>query len=344
MGSVASEAARAAVLDVLRGRGAGPLHELEGGASTRTFFRTHLAGRNVIAMHVPGGTQELGQRVEDERRWPFLEVQELLRARGVRVPELIVEACDQGVLLVEDLGDDTLATYLEKDPSSRTILYQTAIKDLANAQRALSDLPGGCIVKQRMFDYELLRSEIHHFLEWGLEARGIQLSRTDRAIFDAATDFIAKSIADWPRGFVHRDYQSRNLMVTRAAGGPLRLTWIDFQDAMLGPRTYDLVALLSDSYQEFSSEFVGERLDEYAAHLGLDDEERAEVGFEFDLVTVQRKLKDAGRFVFIDRVNKNPSFLKFVEPTIQKALGALGRLEHLAELRAMHDLLRRVTA
>ena len=104
---------------------------------------------------------------------------------------------------------------------------------------------------------------------------------------------------------MHRDYQSRNLMVRAGEA----LCWIDFQDALLGPRVYDLVALLNDSYQVFDRAFVEARLDDYARARGLDAAERAALGREFDLVTVQRKLKDAGRFVFIDRVKQNPSFL-----------------------------------
>ena len=131
-------------------------------------------------------------------------------------------------------------------------------------------------------------------------------------------------------------------MVTRDGANELLLTWIDFQDAMLGPRVYDLVALLTDSYQTFSREFIEQRLDEYAAHLGLDSEGRRQVGWEFDIVTVQRKLKDAGRFVFIDRVNKNPNFLQFVAPTIQKARLAISRSSECSELRRLGELLDRV--
>src|SRR6185295_3031628 len=105
--------------------------------------------------------------------------------------------------------------------------------------------------------------------EWALEARGVRLSIHDRRIFQHSAEHLARTIASWPRGFVHRDYQSRNLMVVRDAQGHLGLGWIDFQDAMLGPRIYDLVALLSDSYQEFDADFIEERLDEYAEHSGL---------------------------------------------------------------------------
>ena len=121
-----------------------------------------------------------------------------------------------------------------------------------------------------------------------------------------------------------------------------RLCWIDFQDALLGPRVYDLVALLSDSYQVFDRPFVEARLDDYAGARGLDAVERVALGREFDRVTVQRKLKDAGRFVFIDRVKGNPSFLPFVEPTIAKVRASLARLTDDADMRDLAALLDRV--
>ena len=315
--------------------------ELQGGASTRRFFRVQLAQGTAIAMHVPGQSQEIAKVVDHGRRWPFLEVRDLLAERGVRVPDIVHEACAEGVLLVEDLGDHTLANFLAEFPEQRELLYPIAVRDLARAQRALLELPKDSIVRARSFDYDLLFWEVEHFREWGLEAQGIELNTADRAIFDRAADFLARTISSWPRGFVHRDYQSRNLMVRRAPDGP-HLTWIDFQDALLGPRVYDLVALLTDSYQSFSRDFVEARLDEYAEHLGLDQHERRQVGEEFDTITVQRKLKDAGRFVFIDRVNKNPDFLRFVEPTLAKVRAGLARLTHHPELTELHALLDRV--
>jgi aminoglycoside/choline kinase family phosphotransferase len=196
-------------------------------------------------------------------------------------------------------------------------------------------------VRERAFDEELLRLEVEHFREWALEARGVQLSAPERAVFDRATRWLATSIAAWPRGFVHRDYQSRNLMVVPSERGELELGWVDFQDAMLGPRVYDLVALLSDSYQSFSPEFVERRLDEFAQHLMLEPQ-RALLGREFRLVTVQRKLKDAGRFVFFDRKQGNSSFLCFVEPTIRKAQRALDDLLDEPALADLSALLERL--
>jgi aminoglycoside/choline kinase family phosphotransferase len=317
---------------------------MKGGASTRRFFRIALspAGTSAVAMFVPGAPTHEIHKDKGLARWSFLEVRDLLNERGIRVPKIFADGTDQGWLVVEDLGDDTVANYLLKHPDQKRSIYQQAVRDLARAQMQLVSLPESSIVKSRAFDHDLLRWEIEHFMEWGILARDIAISEEDRKSFEQIADRLAARIAAWPRGFVHRDYQSRNLMVVPSPDGQNELAWIDFQDALLGPRVYDLVALLSDSYQEFDPGFIAERLGEYEDKLGLTPADRAELKREFDFVTVQRKLKDAGRFIFIDRKNGNPSFLPFFEPTIQKARAAIGRLSDDADMRALGALLDRV--
>jgi aminoglycoside/choline kinase family phosphotransferase len=249
----------------------------------------------------------------------------------------VAEDTGRGWLVIEDLGDDTLANYLLRRPGEKASIYTRAVEDLARAQVALRELPAEGVVASRAFDEELLRWELDHFREWGLDASGRALSPADRVTFDAIAGRLAKRIAGWARTFVHRDYQSRNLMV-RPDGA---ICWIDFQDALLGPRVYDLVALLNDSYQDFDRAFVDARLDEFARAAGYAPADRAALGREFDIVTVQRKLKDAGRFVFIDQVKHNPSFLRFVTPTIRKVHGALARLDDDEDMRDLAALLRR---
>ncbi|HEY4105492.1 MAG TPA: phosphotransferase [Polyangiaceae bacterium] len=318
------------------------IEEMAGGASTRRFFRVQTTdGRSAVAMYVPLPSQELSKAVETDRRWPFLEVRELLESREIRVPALLAEATESGWLLVEDLGE-TLAQHLEHSPEDKQDLYRRAVRDLARAQRSLAHLPSDSIVRQRAFDVDLLRWEIDHFREWALEARGIGLGAADRDLFARAAEYLASTIAAWPRGFVHRDYQSRNLMVLALGSSQHELAWIDFQDAMLGPRVYDLVALLGDSYQSFDRAFVEARLHEFSDYMEFDAATEDQVKREFDMVTVQRKLKDAGRFVFIEHKNKNPSFLKFVAPTIEKARASLARLTDDAELRPLAEFLDRV--
>ncbi|HET9959275.1 MAG TPA: phosphotransferase [Polyangiaceae bacterium] len=298
--------------------------EIFGGASVRRFFRVKAGpGSSLIAMYVPAQSHELSKPPSKPRRWPFLEVRELLEERGVRVPKLLAEDCANGWILVEDLGD-TLAQHLNKHPEERDRLYSAAVRSLSLAQRALRELPEHSVILERAFDEDLLTWELHHFREFGLEARGISLNPRQAEVFERAVAHIASTIAAWPRGFVHRDYQSRNIMVVEPHQP--ELGWIDFQDAMLGPRVYDMVALLNDSYQNFDVAFVSTRLDEFGAALGLAALEREALKREFAWVTVQRKLKDAGRFIFIERRHDNPSFLPFFEPTLRKAYAALRSL------------------
>ena len=317
-----------------------PFVELPGGASTRRFFRVPFRGGSAIAMYIPLPSQEIAKARQARGGGPFVEVATLLQNSNVKVPAIFHRSDEHHVLLVEDLGDDTLANYLRCHESAREELYKTAVVTLAEAQESLSNLPPDCVVKQRAFDEELLRWEVDHFRDYALEARGIHLTSAESDTFDRSAQFLAETIASWDRGFVHRDYQSRNLMVT-GSPGQLELTWIDFQDAMMGPRAYDLVALLTDSYQTFSPEFIEARLDDYSKARGIENE-RERLGFEFDFITVQRKLKDAGRFIFIHKVNGNDSFLPYVESTIEKARAALRRVAGVGPLAELEALLDRV--
>ena len=329
--------ARLALDGLVRGSfGAGDysLVELPGGASTRRYFRVHAgrdgAARGAIAMYAPEGAKpEEVTAGATATKWPFVEVQALLASHGVRVPVLLGDASDDGVLLLEDLGDDTLAAVLAREPARRSTLYRRAVVDLAAMHRALEALPAGSIVATRAFDEKLLRWELAHFVEWGLDARAIARSPAARRALDEAFDDVARELAQRPRGFVHRDYQSRNLMLDPT--GPARgdgdaLVVIDFQDALLGPRAYDLVALMRDSYQDLDEAFVSAMVDVYADASGLGGDARVALRDEFDRLTVQRKLKDAGRFVFIEHKKGDPSFLPYVAPSLLRVRRALERL------------------
>jgi aminoglycoside/choline kinase family phosphotransferase len=254
----------------------------------------------------------------------------------VRVPRLFGARPEQGVLVVEDLGE-TLAERLQRTPAERDALYGRAVRDLAAAQQALAVLPVGSIVSTRGFDRELLTWEVEHFRAWGVEALGVTLSPAELSSFERATNYLVDTISALPQGFVHRDYQSRNLLVL--ADGSI--AWIDFQDALLGPRAYDLVALLRDSYQAFDEAFVSARLAEFAQARGLMADDAQALRFELDLITVQRKLKDAGRFVFFERTRGDASYLPFFVPTLQLVLAALSRLATRPELSELSAIVTR---
>jgi N-acetylmuramate 1-kinase len=324
-------------------RGPFALDPIAGGASPRRFLRVTLGERRAIVMLVPPETPDVAFARERGRPWPFLEVRALLAAAGVRVPAILAEACEAGLLLVEDLGA-TLAEHLAAHPGDREPLYRQAVLELARAQANLAQLPENSVVRLRQFDQSLYRSELEHFWEWAVAARRVEAAR---APFQRALDFLLDELGALPRAFTHRDYQSRNLLVTAAPGArdasganAGALGWIDFQDALLGPRAYDLVALLCDSYQPFDWAFVERLLDDYARARSLDAADRAALGREFDLLTVQRKLKDAGRFVFIHEQRGDPSFLPFVAPTLAIVENALERLSGVPELAGLPAIVR----
>lgn len=311
---------------------------LKGDASSRSYYRIELPRgtipESMVLMELPGDPLASDEMTDNKAplELPFLNIARYLREGGLRVPRVYLDAAEQGALLLEDLGD-TLLFDKVKDAAlaEQRAWYEAAVNLLVTMHRQMAPIPDGCLAGSRSFGRDLLRWELDHYREWGLEElRGSPLQATLRSRLDAAFDALAERISSLPNGFVHRDYQSRNLMVIGEVADKRNLAIIDFQDAFLGPRVYDLVALLNDSYVDLPSELQKELLCNYAAGMEIDCEELL---VEFHLVTVQRKLKDGGRFVFIDRVKNNPAFLPFVENSFRKVKVSLDILPELFELR-----------
>lgn len=302
------------------------MQQLAGDASTRTYYRLRAPGHapaSLILMHLPpdplASDEVAGGRPSE---LPFLAVQRALHARGLPVPHVHAHDVPRRVVLLEDLGDETFFdAQAGCDEAQRAALYGDAV-DLLSELHARCAPPGTGLMYERRFDRDLLRWELDHFRQWGVEALRGPLSPADRSALDAHFDGVVERILTHPVGLVHRDYQSRNLM--RRPDGSLVI--IDFQDALLGPRSYDLVALLCDSYVELSLSQQQTMVARYAARAGIDE---GALQLEFWQVALQRKLKDAGRFVFIDQVRGNPSFLASFPRSLRYAGRALSQLGQL---------------
>ncbi len=316
--------------------GAQRIVTMPGGASLRRYHRVEVeqgARGSLVVMELGDNATRSDEVVRGgaPAELPFITVQRYLHRAGVAVPEVFRFDEARGLVYLEDLGDVTFESRVAAAGDDvRRRYYQAAIDQLVAMQRYASAHPDpGCVAFSRGFDFDLLLWELDHFREYGLEAQGLQPTPAERSELDRQFRAIATELAESPRGFVHRDYQSRNLMVQDSPNG-FRLRVIDFQDALLGTAAYDLVGLLRDSYVALAPAL----LDELVAYHAR----RAEIELQpfsalFDLQTVQRKLKDAGRFVFIDRVKKNPSFLVHIPNSLSYVARAVRRLPALASLR-----------
>lgn len=328
---------------ILRGKFGGELKlksldKLHGDASYRTYFRATLSdGRTFVIMQMPKGKASAFEEITNFKgshdEPPFINVAKYLKDIGVPVPEVFAYDKEGRIMVLEDLGDDVMAKRVaDAGSNARIEWYKKAIDLLILIQKKTKGGgPENCIALQRSFDEVLLNWEFDHFLKYCVSERsGTKLTEKEAAIFETETRAMSEKIVTIPYGFTHRDFQSRNFMIR---GGKLFL--IDFQDALRGPVIYDLVALLRDSYVELTDAELGELVGYYAELAGRPEKE---VRADFDLVTVQRKLKDAGRFVYIDRVKGNPDFLKFIPASLGYVRAALGKIP---EHRRLYDLIEK---
>lgn len=312
-----------------------PLTRLKGDASSRSYYRIGSFPRSYVLMVMPAGSAAKSEEIsklEAQGELPFVNVHRYLNRLSVRVPEILRYDAGAGIMVLEDLGDLTLERAVLTGQELE-LLYGRAVDLLARLRAQAEQNPDPtCVAFSRAFDQDLYEWEFHHFREWGLEAwSGRKPSSGERLALDHIFHRLAGELASQPRGFTLRDYQSRNIMLKDG-----ELVTIDFQDALLGPRQYDLVSLLRDSYVELAPPFVRQMVERYLGALERETGEKisaSEFNHFFDLLTVQRKLKDAARFEYIHQVKGNPSFLVSIPASLRYVADALQRLPELADLR-----------
>jgi aminoglycoside/choline kinase family phosphotransferase len=320
---------------------------LSGDASNRSYIRLNIRcgdqSRRSLVLMVLAEPEAFKQAEEKESgtvkiaELPFLNIQRFLLASGVAVPEVYYHDQLNGLIYLEDLGDLTFEEVVKK--GSDKVLYETyqrAIDTLISLQRC-EKKDNSCIAFERTYNQPLLVWEFEHFLEFGVEKKVNQsVSLDDTVVMKEMFHRISTLISSEPVVLVHRDYHSRNLMVQN---GLLRV--IDFQDALLGPPQYDLASLLRDCYMTLPEELIDDLLEYYLVQKEKEDHHpvnRAQFRYLFDLVSLQRNMKAAGRFVFIDQVKKNPKFLKYV-PKALKDISV--NLKKYPELKLFQNALMR---
>jgi aminoglycoside/choline kinase family phosphotransferase len=303
---------------------------LTGDASDRRYFRLLRPEMpsQVLAVH-PGAI--------DFEDLPFVNVARLLGAMPVPVPKILGHSDALGIIALEDLGDVTLQAHLgAATPSEHNALYRQAVSLIATLQRRGAELVSPDYVSFGIaFDVEKLTWELQFFLKHFLEGyRGARLTTAQRDALDREFQAIAGELAAEPRVLCHRDYHSRNLMLHQ---GTLYL--IDFQDARLGPDTYDLVSLLRDSYVDFAESQVEQLIAFFLAlRTGsgpVTTAQEAEFRRRFDLMAVQRNLKALGTFGFQTIARRNPVYIQYIPRTLTYVRATLDRYPRFAKLRTL---------
>ncbi len=290
-------------------------------ASFRRYFRVDVGGISRIVMDAPPELEDCA---------PFVRIADALASLGLHVPMVLEADLEKGFLLLTDLGD---RLYLnELDESNVDWLYGDALDALARLQRlgdpACDLLPG--------YGGELLMRELGLFREWFLGRQlGLTLAEGEHELLDDVCALLCENALEQPRVWVHRDYHSRNLMLTPDANPGI----LDFQGAVIGPITYDLVSLLRDCYIAWPRSRVENWVLAYRARLrspGLTGPGDGATFLRwFDLMGVQRHLKAVGIFARLHHRDGRSGYLRDIPRTLAYVLEVGERYRELQGLREL---------
>ena len=298
------------------------LHPASEDASFRSYFRAISRGQSYILMDAPP---------KQENIIPFIKTQRLMYDVGLHVPTIHADDPDLGFMLLEDFGNRLYLDALSED--TVVSLYGDAIQCIHTMQQHIptDNLP--------LYSEALLRSELQLFIDWFIvQHLGESVTEENQKYLDQLFDTLVNNALEQPQHFVHRDYHSRNLMVTKHNSPGI----LDFQDAILGPVTYDLVSLLRDCYIRWPHEQVFEWSEAFRQNYNSTHQQ--DISSEqwqrwFDLMGVQRHLKAIGIFCRLNYRDNKPNFLKDIVRTLDYVIEASKRQPHIGELQYLLDRL-----
>jgi aminoglycoside/choline kinase family phosphotransferase len=302
---------------------------LTGDASDRRYVRVLFKGRPSIVLAVHAGPIDYAQL-------PFVRVADLFAQVPLPIPDLLHHDDGLGIIGLQDLGDVTLQAHLGGAAATeRALRYRQAVGMIARLQQRGAELASDAYPPYAVaFDVEKLTWELEFFVRHFLLAyRGALPDEPVRVALREEWSAIVEALAAEPRVLCHRDYHSRNLMWHDET-----LYVIDFQDARMGPDTYDLASLLRDSYVDLPEAAVDDLIDYFVALTrGSAAPAPGDPGFRhrFDLMALQRNLKALGTFGYQTTTRGNPVYMQYVPRTlayVRRTLVGDRRFARLAEL------------
>lgn len=288
-------------------------------ASFRQYFRLSASRESYILMDASREKASLK---------PFVDVTKRLLAVNVRAPHILAENLEEGFLVLDDFGNTNYLDVL--NDQNFKILYSKAMEEILKMQAGdATGLP--------LYDKAFLHVEMDLMKTWFLEQYvKLPLSREDEAVIETALDAISEVVLSQPQGvFVHRDFHSRNIMLTPAD----EVGVIDYQDAMNGAITYDLVSLLKDLYIEYPKEEVKALALQFRDMIKLDVDDATFLKW-FDFMGLQRHIKVLGIFARLYLRDGKDGYLKDLPLTLKYTIETA---EQYDETKALAELLKKVT-
>jgi aminoglycoside/choline kinase family phosphotransferase len=279
-------------------------------ASFRRYFRVFADNKTWVAMDAPPDKEDCE---------PFVRVAQLIEACGAQAPHIYQQDKTNGFMLLSDLGSTPYLNQLDEDSADG--LYQQAIDALILMQSIQNGLPD--------YDAQLLNNEMALFKDWYIgQHLNVSLSNEQSTMLQTIFDYLAQSALKQKKVFVHRDYHSRNLMITADKNPGI----IDFQDAVNGPISYDLVSLLKDCYIAWPRKKLLTWLNYYVENNPLLDQSLDDFIKAFELMGLQRHLKAIGIFARLNHRDGKPNYLDDIPRTLAYVYDVSARYEELAPL------------
>ena len=291
-------------------------------ASFRRYFRLRKGDKSFIVMDAPPAHEDC---------LPFIRIAGFLETMQLNAPRVLEIDLEQGFLLLTDLGSELYLARLRDDPSQAERLYGEALRALRVMQQ------GGSAFQSSLppYDVQLLEFELSLFHDWLCKTHlGIEFSDTDEKQWRVLCDLLVSNALNQPQVFVHRDYHARNLMVTENNNPGI----LDFQDAVEGPLTYDLVSLLKDCYVKWPPNQVRDWARQYFSALDsqvLGVVSESDFFRYFELMGVQRHLKAAGIFARLNHRDGKPGYLPDVPRTLSYIVDLVPRYPELRFLAGL---------
>ncbi|MDA0978102.1 MAG: phosphotransferase [Proteobacteria bacterium] len=283
-----------------------PVRPVSDDASFRRYFRFSSGAEGIVFVDAPP---------EHEDNHSFVRIAGALLAAGINCPRLLAADLEQGFMAITDLGDQLYLQEIRSNPSIIDDIYDRAVATIVRMQAVDLDLP--------IYDCQRLMDEMSLFHDWFLDRQlGLRPAAQERKLLEPVYELLVESALEQPARFVHRDFHCRNLMLA----GEETPAVLDFQDAVIGPVTYDLVSLYKDCYYRFDRDLVERAVADFHQRLQMAGtlDASAPLLRWFDLMGMQRHLKCAGIFCRLNLRDGKPRYLADIPLVLDYLIEASG--------------------